>query len=174
MLRKKICLLGPFAVGKSSLVKRFVHSIFDEKYHTTLGVKIDKKQVQVSYDDGSSKEVTLVLWDVQGEDRFQSIPTSYFRGSAGLLLVADGTRPATLDKTLEIAESAVQTVGRSVPMQLLLNKADLVDQWERPAQELLARAGAEFAPRVTSAKSGAGVEDAFEGLARAMIAENVA
>ncbi len=169
MIRKKICLLGPFAVGKTSLVKQFVHSIFSERYHTTLGVKIDKKVVEVQLDDGAHREVTLVLWDVQGEDRFQSIPTSYFRGSSGLLLVADGTRPHTLDSTLKIAESATSTVGKDIPMRLLLNKADLGDQWEVPASELIQRAGTDFSPRVTSAKSGAGVDESFRELARAML-----
>lgn len=171
MIRKKICLLGPFAVGKTSLVKQFVHSIFSERYHTTLGVKIDKRTVTVERDAGHHEEVVLVLWDVQGEDRFQSIPTSYFRGSSGLLVVADGTRPHTLDRSLAIAESALATVGRDVPTRLLLNKADLDDQWEVPAPTLLARAGGELRPQVTSAKTGAGVELAFADLARAMLAE---
>ncbi|MEL6431131.1 MAG: Rab family GTPase [Planctomycetota bacterium] len=172
MIRKKICLLGSFAVGKTSLVRQFVHSIFSERYHTTLGVKIDKKDVEVGYDDGTSRAVKLVLWDVQGEDRFQSIPASYFRGSSGLLLVADGTRPATLDTALELAERASSSVGRDVPMRLLLNKVDLAERWETSAEALLARADETLAPRVTSAKSGAGVDDSFRSLARAMLAED--
>lgn len=169
MIRKKICLLGSFAVGKTSLVRRFVHSIFSERYHTTVGVKIDKRSLAVQYDDGELVEVTLVLWDVQGEDRFQSVPSGYFRGSSGLLLVADGTRPATVDTARDLAESAQRTVGADVPTRMLLNKADLATQWEVPAQRLIQRIGGEFAPRVTSAKSGDGVEEAFAGLARDMI-----
>ncbi len=169
MIRKKICLLGPFAVGKTSLVRRFVHSIFSERYHTTVGVKIDKKIVQVRVDDGALTEVTLVLWDVQGEDRFQSIPTSYYRGSSGLLLVADGTRPQTLEGAMAIAETATATLAGDVPMRLLLNKADLVEQWEVPAPELLRRVGPEFAPRVTSAKTGDGVDDSFRELTRSLL-----
>lgn len=169
MIRKKICLLGSFAVGKTSLVRQFVHSIFSERYHTTVGVKVDKKVVRVHVDDGELTEVSLVLWDVQGEDRFSSVPASYFRGSSGILLVADGTRPKTLDVALGIAESATAELRGDVPMRLLLNKADLVDQWEVPAQELLLRVGEDFAPRVTSAKSGAGVDEAFRDLARDML-----
>ncbi|QDV07097.1 Ras family protein [Planctomycetes bacterium Poly30] len=173
MIRKKVCLLGSFAVGKTSLVRRFVHSIFSERYHTTIGVKIDKKLVQVRVDDGQLTEVTLVLWDVQGEDRFQSIPTSYYRGSSGLLLVADGTRPQTLDSALQIAETATQSIGKDVPMRLLLNKADLVAQWEVPAPELLRKVGADFAPRVTSAKTGDGVDESFRDLTRALLSGDV-
>lgn len=171
MIKKKICLLGSFAVGKTSLVRRFVHSIFSERYHTTVGVKIDKKVLQVRVDDGELTEIHLVIWDVQGEDRFQTIPASYYRGSSGLLLVADGTRPQTLDSALKIAETAVDIVGKDVPMRLLLNKADLVAQWEVPAPELLRKAGADFAPRVTSAKNGDGVDDAFRELSRALLAQ---
>ena len=166
MIRKKICLLGSFAVGKTSLVRQFVHSIFSERYHTTVGVKVDKKVVQVHVDGGSLTEVSLVLWDVQGEDRLSSIPPSYFRGSSGLLLVSDGTRPNTVDAALDIAESATAELRGDVPMRLLLNKADLVDQWEVPAQDLLRKVGQDFAPRVTSAKSGSGVDEAFRDLAR--------
>lgn len=171
MIKKKICLLGSFAVGKTSLVRRFVHSIFSERYHTTVGVKIDKKELQVRVDNGELTEIHLVIWDVQGEDRFQTIPASYYRGSSGLLLVADGTRPQTLDNALKIAETAVETVGKDVPMRLLLNKADLVAQWEVPAPELLRKAGEAFAPRVTSAKNGDGVDDAFRELSRALLAQ---
>ena len=170
MIRKKVCLLGSFAVGKTSLVRQFVHSIFSERYHTTVGVKIDKKSVQVQVDDGALTEVTLVLWDVQGEDKFSSIPVSYVRGSSGLLLVADGTRPRTLDDALGIAESAQGSLRGDVPVRLLLNKSDLDDQWEVSSQELLRKAGDAFAPRVTSAKSGAGVDEAFRELAKSMLA----
>ena len=65
MIQKKICMLGAFAVGKTSLVKQYVSGIFSEKYHTTVGVKIDKKMVEV---DGQS--MTLILWDLHGEDEF--------------------------------------------------------------------------------------------------------
>ena len=68
MLQKKICMLGSFAVGKTSLVRRFVESMYSEAYHTTVGVKVDKKNVQVN-----GAEVTLVLWDIYGEDDYQKM-----------------------------------------------------------------------------------------------------
>ena len=87
MIQKKVCLLGGTGVGKTSLVAQFVHSIFSDKYLTTVGVKIDKKSVDV---DGT--DVELVIWDVYGHDDFQKLRVSYLRGTSGYLLVADGTR----------------------------------------------------------------------------------
>ncbi|MFN6951418.1 MAG: Rab family GTPase, partial [Albidovulum sp.] len=86
MIQKKICLLGAFAVGKTSLVARFVRSTFSDKYLTTVGVKIDRKDL-----DLPGTPVTLMLWDLAGEDEFNTVQMSYLRGSAGLLIVADGT-----------------------------------------------------------------------------------
>src|ERR1041385_1285654 len=91
-IQRKICMLGGFGVGKTSLVKRYVESIFSETYLTTVGVKIDKKTV-----DLSDLIVNLILWDVAGEDDISSLRMSYLRGSAGYVLVADGTRPSTLE-----------------------------------------------------------------------------
>lgn len=69
-LKKKICMLGTHGVGKTSLVRHFVHSIFDDHYLSTIGVKIDRKTVQLD-----EVEVTMVLWDIAGEeDFFRSLP----------------------------------------------------------------------------------------------------
>lgn len=107
MIQKKLCMLGAFAVGKTSLVRRFVQSLFTDKYLTTVGVKIDKKQVVCA-----DKEVALLLWDLYGEDEFQRVQTSYLRGASGLLLVADGTRSATVDKAIELRDRAASALGR--------------------------------------------------------------
>ena len=101
MIQKKLCMIGAFAVGKTSLVARFVKSIFSEKYLTTVGVKIDKKTLGVG-----DQEVTLIVWDLAGEDEFLQVRMSYLRGSAGYFLVADGTRRATLDKAIELQQRA--------------------------------------------------------------------
>ena len=98
MIQKKICMLGAFAVGKTSLVQRFVKSLFSDRYLTTVGVKIDKKIVTVG-----DTEVSLVLWDLAGEDEFQSVQTSYLRGASGYLLVIDGTRALPPEDQQEIA-----------------------------------------------------------------------
>jgi small GTP-binding protein len=164
MLQKKICMLGSFSVGKTSLVTRFVQSIFSERYLTTVGVKIDKKLVSV---DG--QDVTLMLWDLYGEDEYQKIRMSYLRGASGYLLVADGTRPATLDKALAIQEEAEKNFGPA-PYVVALNKCDLTDEWDITPDRESELAGRARRIIRTSAKTGEGVEQAFESLAHAMIA----
>ena len=163
MIQKKVCLLGTSGVGKTSLVAQFVHSMFSEKYLTTVGVKIDKKTVTV---DGT--EVTLVIWDLAGDDDFQRLQSSYLRGTSGYLLVADGTRRVTLDQALELQKRVADTLG-SAPFLLALNKADLAPQWEVEEARLASLAAQNFSVLKTSAKEGAGVEDAFVQLARRMI-----
>jgi small GTP-binding protein len=161
VIQKKICLLGAFGVGKTSLVSQFVHSLFSDKYLTTLGVKIEKKSV-----DLGSQQVDLILWDMHGEDDFQDVNVSYLRGAAGYLLVVDGTRRATVQTAISLHEVAERAVG-PVPFRLLLNKADLVNNWEVD-ENILARLG--WPVLQTSAKTGTGVEQAFEDLARATVA----
>jgi small GTP-binding protein len=163
MIQKKICMLGTFAVGKTSLVRRFVSSIYDDKYHTTVGVKIDKKQVQAA-----GQDVTLLLWDLQGEESAQDLRRSYLRGTAGYLLVADGTRNDTLYAALALQTKAQETVGE-VPFLLLLNKSDLTEQWAISDRELAALEDKGWGVIRTSAKSGAGVEEAFLTLAQKML-----
>jgi small GTP-binding protein len=159
MLQKKICMLGSFAVGKTSLVARYVHSIYSDVYHTTVGVKIDKKTVDVA-----GETVMMMLWDLHGEDDFQKIRLTYLRGAAGFLLVADGTRQATLAKALDLRKLGEEAAG-NVPFILVLNKRDLVEDWEvedRAIDEL--RSGG-WTVVLSSAKTGEGVEEAFSTLA---------
>ena len=155
MIQKKICMVGAFAVGKTSLVARFVESIFSEKYHTTVGVKISKKALQVG-----DQEWHLILWDLAGEDEFLQIRTSYLRGSAGYLLVVDGTRRATLDTAMSIQQRIVDTVGH-IPFVVLFNKSDLTNEWEiaNDAFEELSHKGWSWLK--ASAKTGEGVDEAF-------------
>jgi small GTP-binding protein len=168
MIQKKICMLGSFSVGKSSLVSRFVSSVFSDKYLTTVGVKIDKKALAV---DG--QDALLMLWDIYGEDDFQKLRMSYLRGAAGYLLVVDGTRRATLDVALGIARTVAEQAG-PLPFVLCLNKADLRSAWEIDLDVVAERAAAGWVVIETSAKLGTGVEDAFHALASRMLAEPAA
>lgn len=163
MIQKKICMIGTSGVGKTSLVARFVESIFAEKYLTTVGVKIDKKTVQV---DGA--EVMLMIWDLAGDDDFQKLQTSYLRGSGGYLLVADGTRGVTLELAVQVQERVVAAIG-AVPFILALNKADLAPEWDMDAARLATLAERGWKIVKTSAKNGSGVEEVFVELSRMML-----
>ena len=99
-------MVGTSAVGKTSLVERYVKDVFSERYLTTVGVKISRKQVKVGDDP-----VDLLLWDLYGEDRFQKLSSNYLRGAAGYFLVADGTRPDTLDLALTLYHKAEAQLG---------------------------------------------------------------
>ena len=162
MIQKKICMLGTFAVGKTSLVRRFVESIYSDKYHTTVGVKIDKKQVQLE-----SGEMTLILWDIEGSQTENDLRKSYLRGAAGYLLVIDGTRQDTLYQGLALQKRVTETIG-SVPFLILMNKADLTSEWSISQRETEALLDKGWEVMKTSAKTGFGVEEAFHALARKM------
>ena len=163
MIQKKICMVGAFGVGKTSLVARFVFSIFSEKYQTTLGVKIDKKQLTV---DG--QEMTLMLWDLAGEDGITQVKPAYLRGAAGYILVADGCRAATLDAARDLQRRAAEAAG-AVPYVLVVNKGDLREQWEVKEASLEELRAQGWQLRFTSAKTGDGVEELFLDLAAAML-----
>ncbi len=159
MFQKKICMLGAFGVGKTSLVRRFVDTIFSDSYLTTVGVKLDKKAITVGDDT-----VNLILWDIAGEDDAAAVRTTYLRGSAGYLLVADSTRPVTLEVTRSIQSRAEAEIGK-VPFILLLNKCDLVSEWAIPESEIDALTARGWTIRRTSAKTGASVEAVFQEIA---------
>ncbi|BAZ24088.1 small GTP-binding protein [Kalymmatonema gypsitolerans NIES-4073] len=159
MLQKKICMVGAFATGKTSLVSRFVNSIFSDKYQTTVGVKIDKKTVNLG-----DKELNLILWDLYGEDEFQKVRMSYLRGSSGYLLVVDATRHNTLEKALNLQNRVEETIGQ-VPFILVINKSDLADEWEISNSEIDELRQKGWTVIKTSAKSGLGVEKTFQTLA---------
>jgi small GTP-binding protein len=160
MIQQKICMLGGFAVGKTSLVSRFVSSIFSDAYLTTVGVKISKKSVTAG-----AREIDLIIWDIYGEDEFQKMRAAYLRGAAGYLLVVDITRGATLATALSLHALARQSVG-DVPFTVLLNKSDLSEKWDLDRQALAQMR--DWRVVSTSAKTGEGVEQAFTDLARAL------
>jgi small GTP-binding protein len=159
VLQKKICMLGAFSVGKTTLVRRYVESVFSEQYLTTVGVKVDKKVVELP-----GGAVNLILWDMAGEDDASTIRMSYLRGMAGYMIVADGTRAITLDVALSLRERVETEHGR-LPCVMLLNKRDLVEQWVMPDSQLEALRARGWSVRVTSARSGEGVDEAFAELA---------
>jgi small GTP-binding protein len=162
VLQKKICLLGAFGVGKTSLTRRFVSSIFSEQYLTTVGVKIDKKTLDVG-----AEQVNLLIWDIAGEDDINAVRTSYLRGSAGYLLVIDVSRGQTLEVARSIQARVAREIG-DIPFLCLLNKTD-IEEWDIGQPRIDALAGEGWTILRTSAKTGEGVEQAFGDLARRMV-----
>lgn len=168
MITRKICLLGAFAVGKTSLVRRFIEGVFDERYITTLGVKIDTKVVATT-----TGEVKLIVWDIEGAD--PADPSSglvskrmetYLQGAQGILLVADGTRPGTLEVARDLHQWFTQR-HPGAPVVLLLNKSDLTEQWQ-VTEEALTSLESGLERFTTSALTGDNVERAFGMLAASL------
>jgi small GTP-binding protein len=164
MYQRKVCVLGSFAVGKTSLTERFVRSIFSERYHTTVGVRIHKKELHVA-----EREIALIIWDLAGEDELVELRPSYLRGAAGYMLVADGTRPETLEQAVSLHKRVRETIG-PVPFVLAVNKADLRNEWkidDRALGDVVASSG--WTALKTSAKTGDGINDAFRILAECIV-----
>jgi small GTP-binding protein len=160
---KKVCLLGAAAVGKTSLVQRFVNGIFDDRYLSTIGAKIDARTVSTP-----SGEAQLMIWDLNGEEMFNRVQSSYLRGMHGFLLVFDPTRPETLEFAQSLLETVRERVG-DVPGLLVCNKADLRADWLVGVAQVRALEGASLGVIETSAKSGEGVEAAFTTLGARML-----
>jgi small GTP-binding protein len=160
----KVCLIGATGVGKTSLVSRYVHSVFSDLYRTTIGVKIETTTLRR---DGA--DVQLVIWDISGEDEFQSVQPAYLAGAAAYLVVIDGTRRHTADTASALIDRMRPVYGR-VPYVVAVNKADLASAWEVPPEDIdRFRAGAAAIVR-TSARSGAGVAEAFARVVDAIFA----
>ena len=164
MIQKKVCMVGLFGVGKTCLVQQFVHSIFSAKYHSTVGVKIDRKMVTLD-----QREAALILWDLAGRDGVEDITTSYLRGAHAILYVADGTRRETYDQLFELRELARDAAG-DVPSAVALNKTDLTDAWLLTSEDERTLSDQGWHAFRTSAKTGDGVESAFLWLARETLA----
>jgi small GTP-binding protein len=154
----KICVLGDFAVGKTSTIERFVNNHFSDKYLTTIGVKVDTKEMSV---DGI--DLKLIIWDLAGTDSFKEIDFAYLRGATGYVLVADGTRSQTISSAQNLRQQVEAQFGE-LPCVFLLNKSDLKGSWEVTDQvlEQLQQSFAEVF--VTSAKTGDAVEEALARL----------
>lgn len=158
-------MLGSFSVGKTSLVEQFLHSIFSDKYLSTVGVKISKKTVNI---DGT--DMSLVLWDMEGKDDYVDIKMSHLRGTMGFFVVADLTRLDTFDAALKIRRVALDVLGENTPHMLLLNKSDR-PAWEVDDERIKVAQAAGIKVLRTSARTGTAVNEAFETLAKDMLAK---
>jgi len=165
IIQRKICLLGSFAVGKTSLVRRFVYNLFDEKYLSTIGVTISRKQVQVTDDT----LLQMVIWDLAGGDEFNGKHASYLQGSAGALLVCDLTREETFRQLLAYREK-IRNISPKAKVVVFGNKSDLVGSLQEAELRLTQLAHEMDAPQfLTSAKDGANVEYGLQVLAQNLV-----
>ena len=165
---KKVCLLGDFAVGKTSLVRRFVYNRFDDKYLSTIGVKVSRKTVSVPHQD-QIVPLTMLLWDLAGSEEFSPMRASYLRGAAGGILVCDLTRPETLNNLFTYVEDLLR-LNPAARLILAANKHDLADQ-HYLSETKIAEAADQLDTTyyLTSAKTGTDVEDLFRQLGRLLI-----
>ena len=159
-IARKVCMLGDFGVGKTSLVARYVRNTFSEKYLTTVGVKVDSRVVALP----GEIDLKLVIWDIAGKAALDSVNKNYLRGASGLILVADGTREASLRAALNLAMQARDVIADPACV-LFVNKLDLIDRWE-VAPAVLGEIRRSLTVFETSALSGDGVEAGFLALAR--------
>jgi small GTP-binding protein len=162
-LQKKICMLGAVGVGKTSLVRRYVESLFSERYQATVGVKIDRKVVIIG-----DHTLNLMLWDLQGETEQQRVRPEYLRGAGGYLLVVDATRRDTLDTALDLGRRAADVVPGAAIL-LVLNKTDLVTERVISDADLAGLAAGGWRIGLTSARSGDGVDAVFRQLAEQLV-----
>src|ERR1700704_111462 len=175
-MKVKVCLIGEAAVGKTSLIRRFVLDNFDDKYIQTLGTKVSKKELNAPSPDGSGElKIDMTIWDIMGQKGFRELlKEAYFYGARGILAVCDVTRRKTLDDLDDWIEGVYSVTGK-IPIEFLGNKIDLKDQIQISEDEMTQAARAYDSPfRFTSAKAGVNVEDAFQSLAQRVAKERYA
>lgn len=169
-ITRKVCLLGDFAVGKTSLVRRFVYSIFEDRYLATIGVRVSRKVLHLAdAATDANPTLTLMLWDIAGSDVFSRMRASYLRGAGGVLLVCDLTRPETLPNLKEYL-AVLRDLNMQIPLVLAANKCDLIDQIRLSTAELEDFAMLLTAPcYLTSARDNIAVDAVFQHLGRLML-----
>jgi len=162
MIQKKICLLGATGVGKTSLVKKYVEGIFSEKYLTSIGVKIDKKEIELA-----TNKIQFMLWDIEGIDRYCGFQPKYLRGASAFILVTDQTRSQSLIEGYEIQQMVKEVAD--IPGILAINKSDLEASWHWSDNEIEQIKSSFALSFNTSAKTGEGVETMFTELAKLLL-----
>jgi small GTP-binding protein len=174
-IAKKILLIGDPAVGKTSLIRRFVLDIFDDSYISTLGTKVTNKTMILSPQEISQKvELKLMIWDVMGQKEYQLIQESAYQGASGAVVVGDLSRKETLDH-LSIWVSDLFNITGVVPTVFVGNKVDLLDPNSMNKDEIEHLAMSYEAPLLyTSAKDGQNVENTFQILGNLLINSSLA
>ncbi len=168
VIKAKVCLVGEFAVGKTSLANRYVHNIFEDRYFATIGAKITKAEIErVGHD---SAQVVMTIWDIMGEKGFRELlKEAYFEGANAALAVCDLTRPDTMQDLAGWID-AVRRIAGDVPMIIVGNKADLEGQMQIRERDVAAFAkDLGYGHDITSAKSGENVQSTFKRIANRIV-----
>lgn len=160
MINKKVILVGNFGVGKTSLTRRFVHQKFSDEYLTTLGVKIDKKQLDVE-----GQAMTLLIWDIAGEVMQTKVPKTYFLGAHGVIYVFDVTRPSTFEHISQ-DRAFIREMLPKAPQVIVGNKVDLISEAEVEEVKTTLPEPPDY---FSSAKTGIHVEDMFLKISKKML-----
>lgn len=160
VMQKKVCVLGDFAVGKTSLIRQFVYQRFSEKYLSTIGVQLSRKTLK-----RPNLILHLILWDLAGGDNHRATRSSYLRGVTGAIIVCDLTRHNTLP-FLEAYTNQVREVNPKAPIIFVGNKLDLTEERVISDAELAQFSKKLAIPyRLTSAKTGTQIEEVFKLMA---------
>jgi small GTP-binding protein len=166
-MAKKVVVIGDPAVGKTSLIRRYVQDEFDDRYLNTIGAKVMKKSLGVKKPDtGDLVDLKLILWDIAGQETFNSVKKAYYRGASGAIVVCDMTRRETMEDMHRWIENLFD-VSDVIPMVIILNKNDLEDEVQFTKEEV----DSDYAPYgasvfTTSAKTGENVEMVFHELGK--------
>jgi small GTP-binding protein len=170
--KKKVCLLGDSAVGKTSLIRKYVLDEFSDAYLTTIGTKTSKKEMFLVFpEDEKEFNVTLMIWDIMGQPSFRNIlKEAYFHGANGGIVVCDLTRKGTLENIPEWIEILTSVVG-DIPLIFIGNKCDLDHQAEFGLEDIqnVAEKYGDQSCFLTSAKDGRNVNTAFTTIAKEML-----
>ena len=164
IVQKKICLLGSFAVGKTSLVRRYIQGRFDDKYLSTVGVKVSRKILPQRNCD-----LHMLIWDLAGDKEFNRLEWGYLQGVAGAIIVCDLTRADSLLAYHKYVQQ-VRTINSSVPLVFFANKVDLTKERvisDQTLQSISSELGGSML--LTSAKTGEQVEEGFQLLAQRLV-----
>ena len=175
-MKMKICLVGEAAVGKTSLIRRFVLDDFDDKYLQTLGTKVSKKELKTIHPDLDLElKVDMTIWDIMGQKGFRELlKEAYFFGAKGVVAVCDVTRRNTLDDLDDWIEGVYSVTGK-IPIVFIANKCDLKEKMEFGETEMTQATKAYDSPfSFSSAKTGENVEQAFQSLAERVAKERLA
>ncbi len=164
----KVIIIGPGAVGKTSLLHRFVDNKFSFRYKLTIGADFLSKIIE--YKPGTT--IKLQIWDIGGQDRYKFLRSSFFDGANGALIVFDLSRWHTFEELEDWLKDLHEYAGENIPFVLIGNKADLIEKsdelYERESAQVFAKKEKTYYVE-TSAKTGENVEEAFLNLTTRML-----